>query len=158
MCELNRFGYPATLELRLPHVDLNNCQFEGESVPRYCFESTSGVNRDPAADPTRTTPTNWHRRHARMLAPSDRSPNVLDMFKSPNTSQNAFRCACCLVGMFQLNFSMSTEDGASTKRQKAHAMLGQLREGNGADGGEGGGTEGWEEVRVDGVPRVRLAM
>lgn len=27
-------------------------------------------------------------------------------------------------------------------------MLGQLREGNGVDGGGGGGTEGWEEVRV----------
>lgn len=49
---------------------------------------------------------------------------------------------------------MSTEDGASTKRQKAHAMLGQLREGNGVDGGEGGGTEGWEEVSADGIPRV----
>lgn len=41
---------------------------------------------------------------------------------------------------------MSTEDGASTKRHKAHAMLGQLREGGGVNGGEGGGTEGWEEV------------
>lgn len=51
---------------------------------------------------------------------------------------------------------MSTEDGASTKRQKAHAMLGQLREGNGVDGGEGGGTEGWEEVRINGVPRLAL--
>lgn len=47
---------------------------------------------------------------------------------------------------FQLNFSMSTEDGASTKRQKAQAMLGQLREGGGVDGGGAGGTEGWEEV------------
>lgn len=46
----------------------------------------------------------------------------------------------------QLNFSMSTEDGASTKRHKAHAMLGQLREGGGVDGGGAGGTEGWEEV------------
>ncbi|CAM9105161.1 unnamed protein product [Ectocarpus fasciculatus] len=46
----------------------------------------------------------------------------------------------------KLNFSMSTEDGASTKRHKAHAMLGQLREGGGVDGGEGGGTEGWEEA------------
>lgn len=48
----------------------------------------------------------------------------------------------------QLYFSMSTEDGASTKRHKAHAMLGQLREGDGGDGGEGGGTAGWEEVRL----------
>ncbi|CAN0351563.1 unnamed protein product [Ectocarpus sp. 12 AP-2014] len=46
----------------------------------------------------------------------------------------------------KLNFSMSTEDGASTKRHKAHTMLGQLREGGGVDGGEGGGTEGWEEA------------
>lgn len=56
----------------------------------------------------------------------------------------------CRVGLgkqiFQLNFSMSTEDGASTKRQKAQAMLGQLREGGGVDGGGAGGTEGWEEV------------
>lgn len=44
---------------------------------------------------------------------------------------------------------MSTEDGASTKRHKAHAMLGQLREGNGVDGEESGGTEGWEEVRAE---------
>ena len=42
---------------------------------------------------------------------------------------------------------MSTEDGASTKRHKAHALLGQLREGGGGEGGEEGGTEGWEEVR-----------
>lgn len=46
----------------------------------------------------------------------------------------------------QLNFSISTEDGVSTKRHKAHAMLGQLQEDGGDDGGEGGGTEGWEEV------------
>lgn len=47
----------------------------------------------------------------------------------------------------QFNFSMSTEDGASTKRHKAAALLGQLREGGGGEGGEEGGTEGWEEVR-----------
>lgn len=42
---------------------------------------------------------------------------------------------------------MSTEDGASTKRHKAHALLGQLREGGGAEGVGEGGSEGWEEVR-----------
>ncbi|CAM9828683.1 unnamed protein product, partial [Scytosiphon promiscuus] len=46
----------------------------------------------------------------------------------------------------KLNFSMSAEDGGSTKRHKANAMLGQLREGGGVNGGEGGGTEGWEEA------------
>ncbi|CAM9259165.1 unnamed protein product [Pylaiella littoralis] len=46
----------------------------------------------------------------------------------------------------KLNFSMSAEDGASTKRHKTHAMLGQLREGGGVDGGGAGGTEGWEEA------------
>eukprot|EP00903_Cladosiphon_okamuranus_P017528 g16143.t1 len=54
--------------------------------------------------------------------------------------------AASTLRLSQLNFSMSTEDGASTKRQKAQAMLGQLREDNGAGGGEGGGTEGWEEA------------
>lgn len=47
----------------------------------------------------------------------------------------------------QLNLSMSTEDGASTKRHKAHALLGQLRERGAGEGGEEGGAEGWEEVR-----------
>lgn len=42
---------------------------------------------------------------------------------------------------------MSTEDGASTKRHKAHALLGQLRERGAGEGGEEGGAEGWEEVR-----------
>ena len=41
---------------------------------------------------------------------------------------------------------MSTEDGASTKRNKAHALHGQLLEGEGGEGGEEGGTGGWEEV------------
>lgn len=55
------------------------------------------------------------------------------------------RYPCLLL---KLNFSMSTEDGASTKRHKAHAMLGQLRQGSGGDDGDSGGTEGWEEVSL----------
>lgn len=70
-------------------------------------------------------------------------------FLPPPPHKNVLPHAAAWSVLFQLNFSMSTEDGASTKRQKANAMLGQLREGNGADDDEGGGTEGWEEVRVD---------
>lgn len=36
----------------------------------------------------------------------------------------------------------------ASKRHKAHAMLGQLREGGSEDGGEGGGVEGWEEASM----------
>lgn len=53
-----------------------------------------------------------------------------------------------MLGVMQLSFSTSMEDGVASKRHKAHAMLGKLREGDNEDGDGGGAAEGWEEASI----------